>query len=54
MEGLLKAYCKMGTVDAEYLMISGGSWPGGMRRSTVCAMAVSWDTPASTEALGWK
>src|SRR5579863_4342567 len=52
--GLLKLYCRMGTVDALYWTIKGGCWPGGIDRSTVCAIAVIWATADGTEAPGWR
>src|SRR6185437_279677 len=38
--GLLKLYCRIGTVDALYWMINGGWVPGGIVRTTVCAIDV--------------
>jgi len=52
--GLLKQYCRIGTVEALYWMISGGVWPGGICRNTVWAMAVICATAAGTDAPGCK
>ncbi len=34
--------------------MNGGVVPGGICRTTVWAMAVTWETAASMCALGWK
>ena len=52
--GLLKLYCKIGTVEALYWMINGGVIPGGICFRTVCADAVICATAESTEAFGWR
>ncbi len=46
--------CRMGTLEASYLMILGGVVPGGKILSSVCAMDVTCESATSTLALGWK
>src|ERR1035438_10779027 len=46
--------CRMGTLEASYLMMLGGVVPGGKMRSSVCAMDVTCESATSTLALGWK
>src|SRR6059036_2865764 len=44
----------IGTLDALYWMMNGGTAPGGMRRRIVCDTAVTWASAPSTFTLGWK
>ena len=44
----------MGTDDASNLSTLGGKVPGGKMRSSVCEMAVTWESATATLALGWK
>src|SRR5271166_3470448 len=44
--------CRMGTLDAEKLMICGGSVPGGSCRNRNCDAAVTWALAVSSEAPG--
>ena len=46
--------CRMGTVEASYLMMLGGEVPGGKMRSMLCERAVTCASASSTLALGWK
>src|SRR6185295_289960 len=46
--------CRIGTLDAEYRMISGGVVPGGMVRRRVWLMAVTSALAAPMLASGWK
>ena len=43
-----------GTLEAVYLMMSGGVVPGGSCRSCVCAIAATCAIAVSMFALGWK
>src|ERR1700691_6506513 len=44
--------CRMGTLDAEKLMIWGGSVPGGSCRNKYCDAAVTWALAVSSDAPG--
>ena len=45
---------RMGTLEASYLMMLGGSVPGGNARRSVWDTAVICARATSTFALGWK
>ena len=50
----LSASWMIGTLEALYWMMNGGTAPGGIRRRIVCDTAVTCASAASTFTLGWK
>ena len=48
------ASCRIGTLDASKLKISGGVMPAGICFNTVCDMALTWANAALMFTVGWK
>jgi hypothetical protein len=46
--------CRIGTLEASYLIMLGGVIPGGSGRRIACETAVIWASASSTLALGWR
>ena len=44
----------IGTLEALYWRMKGGTAPGGIRRRMVCDTAVTWASAPSTFTFGWK
>jgi len=44
----------IGTLEALYWRMNGGTAPGGILLRIVCDTAVTWASAASTFTLGWK